>query len=393
MHTKLFLKILSVIASVVICVYPTSSVNAYDVPEIKALDGAILITADTGSVLYENNAQKTAAVASTTKILSTLIALEYPNLDEQFRVDSNAIRVEGSSMGLKDNDLVTMRDLCYGMILPSGNDAANAAAVKIAGSIDNFVGMMNEKASMLGMTSTHFETPSGLDDGKNHYSTAKDMAVLTMEAMKNKDFCEIASSSSKTLKFGNPPYERTLYNHNKLLKMYDGACGVKTGFTDKAGRCLVAAACRDGVTLISVVLNDANDWNDTMNLFDYGFSKVKSSPLPSDFTNMKLPVVGGESLHFGVTSDDPPSIASNDNIKGKIKYVVKTDPLYYAPIKKGDKVGEVVYYYDNTELSTINLYSNDNINIFEDKAGLLGVGSKFNSFLTDLHLIKNLTST
>ena len=232
---------------------------------INAQNGAILINAETGDVIYEKEADKIAPMASTTKIMTTLLALEQGNLDEPFVIDSNAIKIEGSSMGLKEGDCLTIRDLCYGMMLPSGNDAANVLATKIAGSIDGFVKMMNLRAKELGLKNTHFCTPSGLDTSEKneHHSTARDMALLTQKAMENADFCEICSQSYKKLTFGNPPINRVIRNHNRLLKEFDGACGVKTGFTKKAGRCLVSAAQRDGLKLIAVVLKDHDDWQDS----------------------------------------------------------------------------------------------------------------------------------
>ncbi|MCX7658505.1 MAG: D-alanyl-D-alanine carboxypeptidase, partial [Oscillospiraceae bacterium] len=210
---------------------------------------AVLIEAQTGKVLYAKNENEKRPMASTTKIMTALICLESGNLDEQFVVDSSAIKVEGSSMGLVEGDIVTKRSLCIGMLLPSGNDAANAAAIKIAGSFEKFAEMMNERAVKIGMLNTHFVTPSGLDaDG--HYSTAYDMALLAREALKNPDFKAICSQKNIKLSYGNPPYDRWLKNTNKLLTYYNGCIGVKTGFTDAAGRCLVSATERNGVCLI-----------------------------------------------------------------------------------------------------------------------------------------------
>lgn len=157
-------------------------------------------------------------------------------------------------MGLKEGDMVSLRALAVGMLLSSGNDAANAAAVKIAGSIDAFVMRMNARAKLIGMENTVFETPSGLDEGE-HGSTAYDMALLAREALQNEDFLKICSSYNMSISYGNPPYKRSLTNHNRLLKLYENAIGVKTGFTKKAGRCLVSAAEKDGMRLIAVTLN------------------------------------------------------------------------------------------------------------------------------------------
>lgn len=324
---------------------------------INAQNGAILINAETGDVIYEKDSDKIAPMASTTKIMTTLLALEHDNLDEPFVVDSNAIKIEGSSMGLKEGDYLTIRDLCYGMMLPSGNDAANVVATKIAGSVDEFVKMMNSKAQELGLTNTHFCTPSGLDTSEKneHHSTARDMALLTQKAMENPDFCEICSQSHKKLTFGNPPADRVIRNHNRLLKEFDGACGVKTGFTKKAGRCLVSAAQRDGLKLIAVVLKDHDDWQDSKNLFEYGFSKFSLKELPSDFSYVKLNVAGQYDKKFCVKPEKILKIHATSEMIDTIKIQIKTDPFYFLPIEQGDIVGEVEYFLNDKSIGKINL--------------------------------------
>ena len=324
---------------------------------INAQNGAILINAETGDVIYEKEADKIAPMASTTKIMTTLLALEQGNLDEPFVIDSNAIKIEGSSMGLKEGDCLTIRDLCYGMMLPSGNDAANVLATKIAGSIDGFVKMMNLRAKELGLKNTHFCTPSGLDTSEKneHHSTARDMALLTQKAMENADFCEICSQSYKKLTFGNPPINRVIRNHNRLLKEFDGACGVKTGFTKKAGRCLVSAAQRDGLKLIAVVLKDHDDWQDSKNLFEYGFSKFSLKELPSDFSDVKLNLAGQYDKTFYVKPERVLKIHATSEMIENIKMQVKTDPFYFLPIEQGDVVGEVEYFLNGKSIGKINL--------------------------------------
>ena len=209
-------------------------------------ESCILMEAVTGEVLYEKAADQQRPMASTTKIMTTLLCLESGDLDTPFPVDNDAIHVEGSSMGLVDGDIVTKQALCYGMLLPSGNDAAGATAVKLAGSYAAFAEQMNRKAQELGMTQSHFVTPSGLHDAE-HYSTARDMALLTAAALQNETFREICGQASAKVCFGNPPYERWLTNSNKLLTMDETVIGVKTGFTDEAGRCLVSASVRNGI--------------------------------------------------------------------------------------------------------------------------------------------------
>lgn len=315
---------------------------------------AIVYESKTGQILHGENIREKLPEASTTKIMTTLLLLEHGKLDEEFTVDSDAIKVEGSSMGLVENDIVTPYALAAGMMLPSGNDAANAAAVYLAGSIENFSKMMNKRAALIGMKDTNFVTPSGLHDD-NHYTTAYDMALLTAAALKNDTFREICSSSEKKVRFGNPPYERYLYNSNKLLKMRDDIIGVKTGFTDEAGRCLVSACERNNITLICVTLNDRNDWNDHLNLYDECFSHI--TPLYIDAGKIPQMTVGDygektvylsqhESVIYPVFDGKTPEIT--------LKIIKK--PFLYDSTKSGDKAGKVQIYANGKLFEERDLY-------------------------------------
>lgn len=321
------------------------------VPSVSAQSAAV-IEMQTGKVLFEKNAYEKRPIASTTKIMTTLLTLESGDLDEPFTVDPAAIKVEGSSMGLQEGDTVTKRNLCYGMLLPSGNDAANSAAIKLAGSFEAFSEMMNKKAQDIGMSSTYFVTPSGLD-AKGHGSSAYDMALLAREAMKNPDFREICSQQTAKLSYGNPPYDRWLKNTNKLLGMYDGCIGIKTGFTDDAGRCLVSAAERNGITLIAVTLKAPSDWEDHKAMLDYGFSKLSlvSPQLPGDFTS--VPMVGGEENNADISFDRNVMIPVTEEDKDKLTYKIICEPFMYAPLKSGDQAGRIEIYYDNSKVSEI----------------------------------------
>ena len=340
----------------------TFKVGAVDVPDVSA-KGAILIEPLTGNVVYEKNAYAKLPMASTTKIMSAMLALEFGgDLDEQFVVDSEAIKVEGSSMGLQEGDTVTMRALVCGMLLPSGNDAANAAAVRISGSVQKFVQLMNERAAEIGMTSTHFVTPSGLDDDTDeHYSTAYDMALLTREAMKNPEFRDICSKSSVSVMFGNPPYKRTLTNTNKLLNKCEGVVGVKTGFTDKAKRCLVSECERDGAQLICVTLNAPDDWNDHEKLYDYGFEQFEERELSLPDNDINLNVVGGEVDAVKCTADKV-SLKMLRNANDDIRSEVYLDHFIYAPVAEGVKVGSVRYYYGEQVISEQPIYTSEVVN-------------------------------
>ena len=224
----------------------------------------ILIEASTGRVLAAKEENTQRPMASTTKIMTALLALEEENCHERFIVDSEAIRVEGTSMGLKEGDEASLYDLAGGMLVASGNDGANAAAVKIAGSIEAFAEKMNEKAAALGMRNSHFANPNGLDD-EAHYSTAYDMALLGCAAVNEPTLRRTAST--RTAVIGG----RTLTNHNKLLSRLDGCVGLKTGYTKAAGRTLVSCAEQAGHRLVAVTLRDGDDWNDHEALYRWGF--------------------------------------------------------------------------------------------------------------------------
>ncbi len=320
-------------------------------PSVSAVS-AVLINADTGGTIFEKNADEKRAVASTTKIMTALLTLESGQLDRRFTVDSMAIRVEGTSMGLREGDIVTRRALCYGMLLPSGNDASNAAAVNISGSLSAFAEKMNEKAAQLGMNDSHFVTPSGLD-APEHYSTARDMAKLTRAALKNEDFRAICGLTSATLEFGNPPYSRTLYNSNKLLKQYEGCIGVKTGFTDNARRCLVSAAERDGVTLIAVTLNAPDDWSDHKKLFDYGFSMVNSQEISPE--SVSVDIVGGTVREVTAAPESSAVVGLTASEAGEIRTEYRVPAFVYAEVSAGDCMGYVEIYYKEELLRSIPL--------------------------------------
>lgn len=308
---------------------------------------AVVICADTLEVVYAKNANQKLPMASTTKIMTSLLALEYGAGEQAMPVNGAAIGAEGTSIGLKDGDYVSLKTLVKGMLLESGNDAANAAAVMVGGDIPSFVKMMNEKAKQLGMNSTSFETPSGLD-GENHYSTAYDMALLGAAAVKNPQFRAVCSSKNETVYYGNPPYKRTFSNHNKLLSYYDGAFGIKTGFTKKSGRCLVSAAEKDGKTLIAVTLNAPDDWNDHIKLYDYSFPQVFSYIFTENLSDLRLSVAGGSKRSISVELSENPLITT---VSGNYRYTSKTylKHFEYAPVFKGDIVGFVEFIDENSK--------------------------------------------
>lgn len=299
---------------------------------------AIIINADTGEIIWEHNATEQLPMASTTKIMTGLLLCEAGRLEREITVTAEMLRVEGSSMGLLAGDKVTLHDLLYGLMLASGNDAANVIAFTLGSTIDGFVRMMNQKAAELGLENTNFATPSGLD-GDGHYTTAKDLAMLTREALKNPQFAQAVASASATLNYGNPPYKRTLTNHNRLLKSFEGAIGVKTGFTKKAGRCLVSAAEREGKRVIAVTLNDPDDWQDHAEMLEYGLNAIRKIELISDKPIYNLPVIGsGQELKIEI---EPLSLNVLDDEGFEV--TVMLPPFVYAPVKEGEGIGRAVY--------------------------------------------------
>lgn len=303
----------------------------------------ILMDAQTGEVIIAKNESVPLPMASTTKIMTTLLTLESGDLDSEFVIDDRALLTEGSSMGLCYGDAVTKRELCYGMMLPSGNDAANASALALAGEYADFADMMNDRARKIGMKNTNFVTPSGLHD-KEHYSTAYDMALLTREAMKNEDFREICRTKSIKLSSENWQGDKYLSNSNKLLTKYEYCVGVKTGFTDEAGRCLISAAEKDGVTLICVTLNAPDDWNDHIAMLNAGFASAKLAEPQDICRDFTAAAVGGEHDSVQCKLKETPRFTAINGFLPEITEKIYMPDFVYAPVKCGDTVGYVEYY-------------------------------------------------
>lgn len=255
--------------------YSTVTFSASDIR--LSAKSAILYDPYSQSFLYSKNADARLPMASTTKIMTALIAIENSQLETLVNISDKAIGTEGSSLYLKHGESMTMEDLLFGLMLRSANDAAAAIAYEISGSIEAFAEKMNEKALTMGLKDTHFTNPHGLDNN-SHYTTARELAIITGEALKNDVFLKIVSTKKHIIKNADGE-ARLLINHNKLLNMYENTIGVKTGFTKKSGRCLVGAAERDGVRLITVTISAPDDWNDHIALFNYGFKKLKAEPL------------------------------------------------------------------------------------------------------------------
>lgn len=315
-------------------------------------ESAALIEAESGRILWSKCPDKALPMASTTKIMTSLICLRRQDLDVPFTVNGEAIQEEGSSMGLREGDTVTLRALAVGMLTVSGNDAANAAAVRISGSVRAFAGLMNAAAAELGMKDTFFVTPSGLDSGR-HHSTAGDMAALAAEAIRNPDFLQICSSASSLAVYGNPPYARLIMNENRLLRIYEGAIGVKEGYTLKAGRCLVSAARREGKTVVCVTLNSPDAWNDHALLLDYGFSVLERVEI-TESLNFEIPVAGTD-RKVAVTSGGSAQMTCLQGESGLIERKIELPEFTEAPVRTGQAVGKIRYCYNGKPVAEADL--------------------------------------
>jgi D-alanyl-D-alanine carboxypeptidase len=319
-----------------------------DVSAAPSAQSAVLMDAATGTVLYEKNADERRLIASTTKIMTALVVLENcPDLEKVFQVPAKAVGIEGSSIYLKEGQQVSVRDLLYGLLLKSGNDAAAALAIHCAGSIEGFALMMNGKAKELGMNNSSFENPHGLN-ADHHYSTARDMAVLTRAAHENDNFSKIVGSKYAQLN------GITIKNHNRMLWSYDGADGVKTGYTINAGRCLVSSATRSGMRLIAVTLNDHNDWADHTAMLDYGFDNfvLKTACAKGELTG-KVPVIGGETVNAKAAAMSRVLIAKKDSDKLDIEVMLQK--YLWAPVIEGQRVGMITVKLDGKVLDQIPL--------------------------------------
>lgn len=310
--------------------------SAGETPPAISAEAAILVDADSGRVLYEKDAHSKRLIASTTKLMTALVALEStPHLDKVITVKSE-YQAEGSSMYLKVGEELTLEELLYGLLLSSGNDAALAIAGGCAGEVETFVGWMNEWAAELGMENSHFANPNGLDD-EEHYSTAYDMALLARAALKNETLRQMVATRSITVA------GRSLTNHNKLLWNYEGCTGMKTGYTEAAGRTLVSCAVRGNQTLICVTLKDRDDWADHAALFDYGFQNWPTHPLARQgkvFRSLSV----AESVIPQVQVETAADLAYPLNLTERVRAKITLPKTVKAPVQKGEIAGKLTFF-------------------------------------------------
>lgn len=328
-------------------------------PSVSA-QSAVLTEAESGEVLFAKSADDRLPMASTTKIMTALVALEHAAPETIVTVPREAVGTEGSSVYLFEGEQLTLEQLLYALLLASANDAAVAIAYGVAGGVEPFAALMNEKAAALGLTNTHFVNPNGLDD-PDHYTTARELAVIARAALGNDLIRKMVSTRKTAIPHNGEEGRRLLLNHNKLLRQYEGAIGMKTGFTKRSGRCLVSAAERNGVTLIAVTLNAPNDWNDHKTMLDQGFAALVSVPLcAADGISLQVPAVGGTEPEVTVANAEPKRLILPSG-HGEITASVELPRFLYAPVAAGDAVGRVVWRLDGVPVCEVALLAKSDV--------------------------------
>ena len=334
----------------------------------ESLCGEIVIERDSGRILYSNNENKKAYMASTTKIATAITVIENcENLDEEFEIPNQAVGVEGSSIYLKNQEKQTVRNLLYGLMLQSGNDCAVALAIKVGGTIENFANMMNETAKKAGANNTNFTNPHGLHDD-NHYTTAYDLALISAYALKNKTFSEIAKTKSITIPSSTGDGNRVIVNKNKILSTFNGGDGVKTGFTKKAGRCLVSSATRNGMQVICVVLNCYDMFERSRALLDNAFSQYELVEIIGKNELATAKVIGGKQSYVTLFCKNTFSYPLKKDEIEKVNIQLKDVKTMSAPVKNETKNGKIEIYLDKQLIFFDNLFTIYNVeekNLFD----------------------------
>lgn len=341
-----------------LAVSAAAPVNAHAAEPAVSAEACVLMDADSGSVIYEKNPDSRMLIASTTKIMTALVAIENCSLDDTVEIKREWAATEGSSMGLMPGETCSVRELLYGLLLASGNDAGVAIACHTAGSVEAFAELMNKKAAELGMKDSHFTNPHGLDHAE-HYSTARDMAVLAAAAMKDPELALIASTREVRL---SP--SRYFSNHNKLLWLCEGCIGLKTGYTSKAGRTLVSVCEREGTRLVCVTLRDGNDWDDHARLYDWGFENYETRTVANTADVLyTLPLVSGTTPEVRVRAGADLRLFMRKD--AELSFSPSLPQFAYAGLKKGEQIGWLNVYVDGKSAAKLALVCADDAAVDE----------------------------
>ncbi|HHW89876.1 MAG TPA: D-alanyl-D-alanine carboxypeptidase [Clostridiales bacterium] len=361
-----FFALLFSVALVLSAARPNISAKA-----ITCASSMALIEVNSGRIIYSHNAHTKREMASTTKILTAATVIEnHENLDEVISVPKEAVGIEGSSIYLARDEKISIRDLLYGLMLRSGNDAAMALAIHIGGSVSGFCQLMNETAKKIGARNSNFVNPHGLHHPE-HYTTVYDLAIISAYAMKNPVFKQIVSTKVHKATWEGRDYPRVMYNKNKILSMYEGGNGIKTGYTKKAGRCLVSSAQRGNMEVVCVVLNCGPMFEECMRIMDMAFSRYPMRTLVSPQKSMgKLPALRSKQTEIDIVADQEFSYPLNEQEYNNIKYDVDIRAIIYAPMKKGTPIGKVSGYLDSKKLFEVRAVLKDDLEVLPFKERL-----------------------
>lgn len=332
----------------------------------------VVLEASTLRVLYAKNADLKMEMASTTKIMTALVVIENMPLDKEVKIADEAVGIEGSSIYLGYNEIWTIQDLLYGLMLRSGNDSATALAIATAGSVDAFVDMMNDKAKDMGLTNTSFDNPHGLHSDK-HYTSAYDLAVISAKAMQNSVFEKIVSTKSYTTQENNTHEKQVFVNKNKMLFNYDGANGIKTGYTTSSGRCLVSSAKRNDMQIVCVVLNCYDMWNESMSRLDSVFDEYRPYLVAKENEVVAEFDCEGEKYNIAMQNDLVLPLKNSDSIscEGYFDIDINTE----VPLKSGSVIGKIRFFDNNHllfEANIVNIEEINNIGVLQKLSNLVG---------------------
>lgn len=353
MHKNNINKLIILVSILLLLLQPAAGA-AQTGPSITA-EAAVLIDWNSGRILYAKNPHLPKPMASITKIMTAILALEAGNLSDAVVASPRAAATEGSSIWLEEGEKKTLEELLYGLMLRSGNDAAVAIAEHIAGSEGAFAELMTRRARELGARNTSFRNPHGLHH-QEHYTTAYDYALISAHAMGISKFKKIVGTEHITITWPGHPWNRHLYNQNKLLEIYRGAEGIKTGWTTPAGRCFVGAATRNGRRLVAVVLNAPNMWDDTVELLDHGFRSFSYQPVIYKGQNLKtLPVLNSNEERVMLMASQTFLYPMAKGEEGKVSYRFNTADSLDAPINKGEIVGELEVYFERELVGVVEM--------------------------------------
>lgn len=367
---------LTVFLAAVLLLLQVSYVQAIEPPVVTAR-AAILLDQATGRILFSKNAHEQLPMASTTKIMTAIIVLESAKIDDVVTVSEYAAHVEGSAVDLEAGEEKTMEELVYGLILRSGNDAATAIAEHMSGSVEKFAERMTNRARELGATQTRFMNPHGLHH-EEHYTTAYDLALISAHAMSIPKFHEISTTREKKISWTGREYDRLLRNQNKLLTLYPGADGIKTGWTTPSGRCFVGSATRDDWQLVSVVLNAPQMWEDTTRLLDFGYEYYRWQKVVEKDQPLKTAAVKkGVYDRITLVACESVGMPLKENEQELLKYsFVMQEPLA-APLKAGQRVGTLHIYFGQTVVKEVPLLAGETV----EKRGLGLIFRRFFSWV------------